>query len=332
MNPGGSHGPKAASAQLERKTLVDLYRTMVRIRKFEAKVTELFMEGHIPGTIHLSTGQEAVAAGAMKSLRQSDRVVLSHRPHGHALAKGMDPKRLFAEILGKANGCCSGKGGSMHIAEVSLGIMPSLPIVGAGIPIAAGMAFASRRLKNKGVAVSVFGDAATNIGAFHEALNLAAIWSLPVVFICENNLYGVSSRITSMTRIERLSDRAKAYGIEGTTIDGNDVTVVFQTVRKAVERARDGGGPSLVECLTYRHGGHSRTDPGLYRPKEEVESWKARDPISRCAGLLRDSFGLSEADIESIDSDEQERIDNAARFAVQCALPDPAIATSDVLA
>lgn len=318
--------------QLQKNQLVEMYRMMVRIRKFELKVNELFLQGLIPGTIHLSHGQEAVAVGAISCLRKSDRVLTTHRPHGHALAKGMDPKKLMAEILGKASGCCMGKGGSMHIADVSQGIMPSLPIVGAGIPIAAGIAFAFRQKKSEGVAMSFFGDGATNIGAFHEGLNLAAIWSLPVVYVCENNLYAVSTSIKRSSRLESLARKADSYGMPGITVDGNDVEAVHDAVEGAVERARSGEGPSLIECKTYRHGGHSRTDPATYRPKDEVAYWMSRDPLHVCKKLILRRGYLNEEECGALEEEQGKVVDEAAEFAVQSREPGPEIALMDVYA
>ncbi|KPJ87232.1 MAG: hypothetical protein AMS17_09110 [Spirochaetes bacterium DG_61] len=317
-------------SRLPKKQLVHMYRMMVRIRKFEIKVNELFLHGLIPGTIHLSHGQEAVAVGAISCLRTSDRVVLTHRPHGHALAKGMDPKRLMAEILGKVGGCCKGKGGSMHIADISQGIMPSLPIVGAGIPIAAGVAFAFRRYKTDGVVMSFFGDGATNIGAFHEGLNLSAVWDLPVVFICENNLYAVSTSIRSSSKLKDLAEKAKAYGMPGAVVDGNDVEAVHAAVKEAVDRARSGGGPSLVECKTYRHGGHSRTDPGTYRPKEEVALWMEHDPLKICRQRLEGKGYLTEEECASLEDEEVRVIEGAADFAMRSEEPPLELALEDV--
>ncbi len=306
-----------------------MYRKMVRIRKFELKVNELFLKGLIPGTIHLSHGQEAVAVGAISPLEKKDKVMLTHRPHGHALAKGIEPKFLMAEILGKEGGCCRGKGGSMHIADVEQGIMPSLPIVGAGIPIAAGIAFAFKSRHEDGVSMSFFGDGATNIGAFHEGLNLSAIWKLPVIFICENNLYAVTTPIEETSNLRDLSERAHAYGIPGITVDGNDIEAVFAAAGQAVKRARNGDGPTLIECKTYRYGGHSRTDPGTYRPEREVAEWKTRDPLIRCRDLLLKRGCISERECEDLEKKEEQVVDDAAQFAIASALPAPEGALKD---
>lgn len=315
---------------LPKERLVEMYRKMVRIRKFEQKVAQLFLKGLVPGTIHLCQGQEAVAVGAVECLRPADCVMLTHRPHGQALAKGLDPKRLLAEILGKATGCCRGKGGSMHLADVAEGVMPSLPIVGAGIPIAAGIAFAFKYRRSDSVAMGFFGDGATNIGAFHEAMNLAAVWKLPVVYICENNLYAVSTRIQNTTLVEDLSVKAGIYGMPARSIDGNDVELVYTAVSEAVEAARQGMGPSFIECKTYRHGGHSRTDAAAYRLKEEVQEWLTRDPISRCRRLLVERGYLSEADCDRAETLEEELIEQAASFAMSSPIPEGAMALEGV--
>jgi TPP-dependent pyruvate/acetoin dehydrogenase alpha subunit len=302
----------------------------VRIRVFEGKVTQLFLKGLVPGTIHLSTGQEAVAAGAVGCLRAGDRVMLTHRPHGQALAKGMDPKLLLAEILGREGGCCRGKGGSMHLADPQVGIMPSLPIVGAGIPVAAGIAFAFKQSESDAVAMGFFGDGATNIGAFHEAMNLAALWKLPVVYVCENNLYAVSTHIQSATVVAELSEKAKMYGMPASTVDGNDVEVVYLAVSAAVDRARRGEGPSFVECKTYRHSGHSRTDPATYRDEDEVQAWKERDPLVLCCRAILSRGYLDENGCSDLEVEEEHLIEEAAEFALASAEPEGIKALEDV--
>jgi pyruvate dehydrogenase E1 component alpha subunit len=320
----------ATGRKLSKKLLIELYRKMVRIRTFEAKVTQLFMKGLVPGTIHLSTGQEAVAVGATSCLRSTDRVMLTHRPHGQALAKGMDPKRLMAEILGRADGCCHGKGGSMHLADLRVGIMPSLPIVGAGIPVAAGIAFAFKYADSDSVVMGFFGDGATNIGAFHEAMNLAALWKLPVVYVCENNLYAVSTRIQSATLVEELSEKAKMYGMPASTVDGNDVEVVRRAVSAAVDRARRGEGPTFIECKTYRHSGHSRTDPATYRDEEEVKAWKERDPLVLCRRAIVQRGYLEDKKCSDLEAKEEQLIEEAAHFALASPEPEGVKALEDV--
>lgn len=320
----------ATSGKLSKELLTQLYRKMVRIRTFEAKVTQLFLKGLVPGTIHLSTGQEAVAVGATSCLRTTDRIMLTHRPHGQALAKGMDPKRLLTEILGRTDGCCRGKGGSMHLAEPRVGIMPSLPIVGAGIPVAAGIAFAFKYAVSDSVAMGFFGDGATNIGAFHETMNLAALWKLPVVYVCENNLYAVSTRIQSATLLEELSEKVKIYGMPASTVDGNDIEVVYLAVSEAVEMARRGEGPSFIECKTYRHSGHSRTDPATYRDEKEVKAWMERDPLILCRRAILKRGYLDDKRCRDLEAEEEQLIEEAAHFALSSPEPEGVKALEDV--
>ena len=259
--------------------LADMYRTMVLLRRFEERVNELFMQGNIPGTLHLYIGQEAVATGVCSALRRDDYILSTHRPHGHALAKGVTPRALMAELFAKATGCYGAKGGSMHVGDIGVGMFPAIAIVGANVPIAAGVALAAKMQENDRVAVCFFGDGAANEGAWHEGMNVAAIWDLPVVFVCENNLYAASTPTSLAFKIENIADRAAAYGMPGVVVDGNDILDVYQTSRAAVERARQGRGPTLIECKTYRQCGHSRSDPRTYRSKQEEAAWRERDPI-----------------------------------------------------
>jgi acetoin:2,6-dichlorophenolindophenol oxidoreductase subunit alpha len=270
-------GPRAPELGVDQ--LLELLAGMVEIRGFEEEVQRLFTQNLVRGSTHLCTGQEAVAVGGCAALRKDDSMLCTYRGHGAVLAKGASLDRTFAEILGKERGLCGGKGGSMHLTDVECGAYGSFAIVGAHLPIATGFGLASKLGGGEAVCLCLFGDGTVNIGAFHEALNLAAIWKLPVVFLCENNLYGEYSPVARTTPIERLVDRAAAYGMPGERIDGNDVELVFAAVSVAAERARAGDGPTLVEAMTYRHKGHSRSDPGTYRPQAEVEEWVARDPI-----------------------------------------------------
>jgi pyruvate dehydrogenase E1 component alpha subunit len=302
----------------------DLYRTMLTIRRFEERCNYLFMQGRIPSTLHLYIGQEAVAAGVCAHLRSDDYVTSTHRPHGHALAKGVSPKSIMAELYGKATGCCQGKGGSMHVGDIRVGMFPAIAIVGAGIPIAAGAALAAKQLGTDRVAVSFFGEGATNEGAFHEALNMAAIWDLPVVFVCENNLYAASTPFATAFKIEHVAERAAAYGMPGEIVDGNDVLAVYETAGRAIARARAGGGPTLLECKTYRQCGHSRSDPRTYRPKAEEEEWVKLDPIKRLAERLLQMELATEASLEGVEKDVIAAIDDAVAFAETSPLPDPA--------
>ncbi|MDR2503037.1 MAG: thiamine pyrophosphate-dependent dehydrogenase E1 component subunit alpha [Deltaproteobacteria bacterium] len=304
------------------------YTVMYRTRRFEEEVFEFYKRGLMPGLAHLYLGQEAVAAGACGALKDSDYIASTHRGHGHLVASGADLKRMMAEILGKGTGYSKGKGGSMHIMALDKGILGANGIVGGGIPIAVGAAYASRLLQNESVTLSFFGDSAANEGVFHESLNMAAAWDLPVVFVIENNLYGISVDIRKVTKEPRLSKRAEGYGIPGSTIDGNDVFAVYKEVGLAVARAREGKGPSLVECLTYRHQGHHVGDPGVYRPESEVAEWKARDPLDRLekAGLL------TALKIKTIRDSVDEEIAAACSFAEKSAYADAAEAYTDVFA
>jgi TPP-dependent pyruvate/acetoin dehydrogenase alpha subunit len=301
-------GDDATSA---RRTL----ETMWRIRRFEEAVDDLFARGLMHGTMHLSIGQEASATGACFGLDDLDAITSTHRGHGHCIAKGADLERMMAELLAKETGYCRGRGGSMHIADVSTGNLGANGIVAGGIPIAAGAALAYQMQGLDRVVLSFFGDGAANEGAFHEAVNLAAIWRLPVVFLCENNKYGMSFSTEKSFAIENISERGAAYGIPGVTIDGNDVELVHETVREAVARARRGDGPTLVEAVTYRWKGHSKSDKNLYRTKEEISQWRERDPITRFERVVRDRAVLDEQAIEDTRSAATEAVREAARRA-----------------
>ena len=265
--------------ELDKKTLVKMYRTMLRIRRFEEKVGELFTQGKIWGAVHLYTGQEAVATGACAALNKDDYITSTHRGHGHCIAKGGELPRMMAEIFGRASGYCKGKGGSMHIADMEVGILGANGIVGAGIPIAVGAALAAKYRGTGQISLAFFSDGASNTGSFHEAVNLSAVLKLPVVFVCENNQWAVSTSVSYSVPIQNIADRAVAYGMPGTTVDGNDVLAVYDAVKQAVERARNAYGPSLVECKTYRWEGHYRGDPETYRSKEEVMEWRRKRPL-----------------------------------------------------
>jgi pyruvate dehydrogenase E1 component alpha subunit len=302
--------------------LLRLYRQMVLIRRFEERVKYLFLEGVMPGTIHQYQGQEAIAVGVCEALGPDDVITSTHRPHGHALAKGIPAEALMHELFGKATGCCRGKGGSMHVGDLAHGMVPAIAIVGGGVPVATGVALAFRMRREPRVAVCFMGDGAVNEGAFHEGVNIGAIWSLPVVYVIENNLYSASTPICQTTRLARLSDRAAGYGIPGVTVDGNDVLGVYEVASEAVERARAGGGPTLVELLTYRITGHSRRDPCLYQPEEERRQAAEREPIGRFAArLTADGVATQEA-LEAIGADVDAEIEAAVRSAM--AAPDPA--------
>ena len=310
--------------QVQNAPLRDLYRTMLTIRRFEERCNYLFMQGRIPSTLHLYIGQEAVATGVCAHLRSDDYATSTHRPHGHAIAKGVSIKTIMAELFGKATGCCCAKGGSMHVGDIRVGMIPAIAIVGAGIPIAAGVALAAKRLGTDRVAVSFFGEGASNEGAFHEALNMAAIWDLPVVFVCENNLYAASTPFATAFKIKHVAERAAAYGMPGEIVDGNDALAVYEAAGRAIARARAGGGPTLLECNTYRQCGHSRSDPRTYRSKAEEEEWVKLDPIRRLAERLLQLELATEASLEVVEQDVMAAIDDAVAFAEASPLPDPA--------
>lgn len=312
--------------------LAELYRRMTLIRRFEEKVNELFLKGIMPGTIHLSLGQEATTVGVCLALEQADVITLTHRGHGQALAKGVTARSLMAELFGKVTGCCKGKGGSLHVGDLSVGALPAIAIVGASSPIAAGMAFAFKRHKEARVALNFFGEGTANKGDWHEALNLAAIWKLPTIFLCENNLYGVSTHISEVMAIDYVAERAAAYGMPGVTVYGNDPLFVYDAVKKAAERARKGDGPTLIECLTYRRGGHKRDDPGTYRPKEEVEAWFQTDPIPVFRERLLDDSRFDEDRITALENDASLVLDDAVEFALASDDPPLQVALEDVYA
>jgi pyruvate dehydrogenase E1 component alpha subunit len=303
---------------------LELYRMMLDARLFEEKAHKLFFEGLVKGTSHLALGQEAVAAGFAGAMRHDDLTFCTYRGHTHTLLRGADMGALMAELLGRENGICGGKGGSMHLTDVSVGAMGSYAIVGAHLPIAAGAAWAAQARGTGQVSVVFFGDGATNIGAFHEALNLAAVWDLPVVFVCENNLYMEYTPIDAVTAVPNpAADRAGAYGLEGIIVDGNDVEAVYTTASAAIEHARSGGGPQLIEAKTYRHGGHSRADPGKYRPDEEVQAWLDRDPIPAFRSRL-EAKGIPADTLDEIEVAAGAAVEAATEVARNGPFPDPA--------
>ena len=300
---------------------LDWYRTMVRIRLFEEKVQELFMTGQIQGTTHLCQGQEAVSVGAIAAMRPGDVQTNTYRGHGEALALGMDPEVAFAELMGRRTGGSGGVGGSMHLIDFSKGNIGANAIVGAGLPIAVGAAVAFQMQKKPNVALSFFGDGATNIGTFHEALNMAAIWTAPVVFIITNNLYGEYSPLRATTPIDDLARRADPFGMPGVIVDGQDIDAVHSATVEAVERARRGEGPSLLEMKTYRYRGHSRSDPAKYRPEGELDRWKARDPIELLGAVLVADSIIGPNDAGEIRTEIQAEIDAAAERAAAAPFP-----------
>ncbi len=323
---------EAVRETTDEATRLEIYRMMVEARLFERRVHDLFLQGLVKGTSHLALGQEAIAAGFAAALRPDDLVYCTYRGHVHTLLRGAPMSALMAELLGRATGICGGKGGSMHLTDVEHGAMGSYAIVGAHMPIAAGAAWAAKERGTGQVVVCFFGDGTTNIGAFHEALNLAVVWNLPVVYVCENNLYMEYTPIGSVTAVENpAADRAAAYALESILADGNDADAMHELALRVVERARSGGGPSLVEAKTYRHTGHSRADPGKYRPDDEVEAWLARDPIP----MLRDRLlasGVEEAALDEIDRGAEDLVERATAEASAAPAPDPSVLETELWA
>ena len=301
----------------------DIYRLMVRIRLFEERARDLYMRNILRGALHLYIGMEGVAVGACSALREDDYITSTHRGHGHCIAKGGKTELMMAELMAKATGYCKGKGGSMHIADMDRGILGANGIVSAGLPIAAGAALSSRLLGQDRVAVAFFGDGGTNIGPFHEALNFAAIWKLPVIFVCENNLYAISTKFEQASAVPNVADRAAAYNMPGIVANGNDVVDVYTQVKDAVDRARGGMGPSLIEAKTYRFEGHNMGDPQNYRSKEEVEKWRQIDPILRFEEYMR-THSLGNDDMcQHIGAEIKDEIDRAVEFARNS--PEPSL-------
>lgn len=306
------------------------YREMLKVRSFDEKASELFTQARMSGNIHTCIGQEASNVGACQGLRPTDFITATHRGHGQCIAKGGDVKLMFAELFGKETGYCHGKGGSMHIANVGLGILGANGIVGAGIPIAGGSALTSKIKGTDEVTLSFFGDAASNQGTFHETMNMAAAWKLPMIFMCENNKYGVSVCIDRVTNTEDIADRAKGYDIPGVVVDGNDVFAVYDAVQAAAERARKGEGPTLIESKTYRWHGHYEGDPMVYRTKEEINEWKAKDCIARLRKDILNNHFATEEELDKIQAEVKEEIEAAVKFAEESPFPEAAEVTTDV--
>jgi TPP-dependent pyruvate/acetoin dehydrogenase alpha subunit len=320
---GLTEGPK----KYEREFLLGLYRRMLLIRQFEDRVKSLFLEGIMPGTIHQCQGQEATAVGVCAALQESDFITSTFRGHGHALAKGLTVQEMLDELFGAITGCCKGKGGSMHMGNLEKGMVPGIAIVAGGIPVATGMALAFKMRKTKQVVACFFGDGGVAEGAFHEAVNMAALWSVPALFVCENNLYGASTRIDQVMKNTTISDRAASYGFRGETVDGNDLLAVFTAATRAVQECRTGRGPVLLELLTYRRTGHSRRDPCHYQTKDERSAWFANDPIVRFAQILLDGGEIDQTELDHI----REQIDQEIELAVEQAKIAPQPALDDLL-
>lgn len=327
-----SNARPPGSTAADRATLLWMYETMVTIRIFESQLVELFNAGRIGGVLHVCIGEEACAAGVCAHLQASDYLLTSHRGHGHVLAKGASMDRMMAELFARETGLCRARGGSMHIIDRSVGILGANAIVAANVPIATGAGLAAQTRGKGQVAICFFGDGATNHGAFHEGINLAAVWNLPVVFVCENNLYAQFTSQRLHAKIGDLSMRAAGYGIPGVQADGQDVLAVYEVAQAAIERARQGGGPTLIELKTYRYTGHAISNPicAIGRPDEEVEAWKQRDPIPRFERYLLDRAVCTLDEVRAIDEAAQARVDAAVAFAEASPIPRPETALEDV--
>lgn len=308
---------------------LELLRLMILIRRFEERAARLRAKGLIPGFLHPYIGQESVATGVCEVLQENDVLTSTHRGHGHLLARGADPKRMYAELFGRTSGYNRGKGGSLHMIDSALGFLGANGIVGGGIPLATGAGLQLKRKGSDGLAVTFFGDGASNEGSFHESMNLAALWNLPVLFICENNLYGEFTRQDKHMTVTDVADRAAAYGMPGVVVDGNDVEKVAEVTAEAGRRARAGEGPTLIEAKTYRHRGHFEGDMAKYRPKDEVEHWMTRDPINLYSDVLLES-GIGQEQLDSVRSGVEEQLDEAADWADEQPHPETAEAFEDV--
>lgn len=315
---------------MERERALHIYQTMIRIRAFESKALKLFEENQLRGSVHLYIGEEAVAATVCSQLTDDDYITSTHRGHGHCIAKGADLRLAMAELTGKATGYCKGRSGSMHIADFTKGNLGANAIVGGGIPIAVGAALSAKMQKQNRVAVSFFGDGASNEGVFHEALNMASLWKLPVIFVCENNGYGISVPTSQSTSVENISVRGSAYNMPGITVDGNDVEAIDGAFSAALSRARAGEGPSLIECMTYRWMGHWTGDPQTYRTREEVRAWKEKDPIKRWRDRLISSGFCGESELCQAEAASEAETAAAVEFALNSPEPDPACVLEDV--
>lgn len=310
-------------SMLGREKLTSMFRYMLEIRQFEERIRFLFLEGKMPGTVHQYIGMEACAVGVCSTLEEQDVIASTHRPHGHAIARGIPMEEIMAELYGKATGCCRGRGGSMHVGDLSKGMIPSIAIVGANIPIVMGMALAFKLRGEKRVAVGFFGDGASNEGDFHEGLNMAAAYTVPAVFVCENNLYGASTSIKRVLKLENIADRAAAYGMRGDIADGMDVLNVYEHAKEAVERARNGEGPTLLELKTFRLCGHSRRDPNNYMSEEEKAYWQKKDPVPFFERLLLEEKVLQEGEVAELRKDVEARVEKAIEFAQGSPDPSP---------
>ena len=328
LTPEAEHVSGTSSSQrllkeLPTEKLAWMLQRMCEIRYFEEKAEDLYIRGLVHGTMHLSIGMEAGSVGSIATLRPDDLIIHHHRGHGHTIAKGADLTLMMAEFLGKETGYCRGRGGSMHIADIPGGNLGATGVVGGGIPTAVGIALALQMRRSDQILLSYFGDGATNEGEFHESLNMASTWKLPVVFICDNNQYGMSMHVSKVMNIDKISTRAVSYGIPGRTVDGNDVLAVYEAVLEAVEHARSGQGHSLVDCLTYRWRGHSKSDRNLYRTSQEIEEWKHKCPIKRFKNVLVNAAVMTQEEVEALDQAAKTAIDHAAEEAQTFPEPSP---------
>jgi pyruvate dehydrogenase E1 component alpha subunit len=323
----------AALDHLPRDVLLHLYERMLLIRRFEERVADLYAQGKLPGFVHLYVGQEAIAVGVCAALQDDDFITSTHRGHGHTIAKGGDISEMMAELYGKSTGSCRGKGGSLHITDMSVGMLGANGIVSGGIPIAVGAAYGAAKIRRSDqVAAAFFGDGATGEGQFHEACNVASAWKLPVVFVCENNLFGVSTRLGRVSATEDVVRRAAAYGMPAASLDGNNVVAVYEAATQAIARAREGRGPTLLECKTWRHRGHFEGEKVTYWNDAEVQGWLARDPILAFRRHLLEADVVTPEELDDIGDWIQARLDEAVEFAEKSPLPDPADALEDIFA
>jgi pyruvate dehydrogenase E1 component alpha subunit len=323
---------QGAQLKLDKNKLLEIYRKVLEVRLFEEKVYELFGQNLIPGTMHLYLGEEASAVGVCSALRPDDYIQSTHRGHGHCIAKGADLGKMMAELMGKRTGYCKGKGGSMHITDFSKGILGATGVVGSGLPLAVGAAVTIKLKGTDQVVAVFFGEGASNQGTFHEALNLASVWKLPVLFVCENNLYAMGTRQSIAMVLKNVADRAAAYGMPGVIADGNDALDVYRVASEAVRRARNGDGPTLIELKTYRLKGHSRFDAASYRPKEEVEEWIKRDAVRRMRDRLLTDKIAKEDELKKIDDEAKQAVEEAAMFAKESPQPEADSVYEDVWA
>jgi pyruvate dehydrogenase E1 component alpha subunit len=317
---------------LTKNEVLKMYETMLTIRRFEETAAQMAREGIIYGSFHTYVGEEAIATAVAAHLRKGDAVASTHRGNGHFIAWGADLKRMFAECLGKGNGYCKGKGGKMHLAMTEPGLISANGIVGAGLPLGTGFGLHLKMRNSDNVAISYFGDGAANQGAFHECVNMASVWKLPVVYICENNQYAISTSVNESLSAEHVADRGVGYGIPGVLVDGNDVFAVYEVVGEAIKRARAGEGPTLVECLTYRLRGHHEGDIQNYRTEEEVEEWKKKDPILRVKKALLENLGATEEELKAIEEKVEKEVQEAAEYAKNSPWPEPETLMEDIYA